>query len=499
MASVHVLVFSDEDWNQKYNIPQMIEVTMFTEECLGERFYRDLVILDRDIDETEEKYLLMVTRAHCLFVTENSDMTKHTAFIFDSRGGKRLYTGDVDIFLHEEAINYYPEPYGEKLNPEFLQVNQLFKGTIDYYGKFDLILNGDFGDDFQQIVYWKNNLPIGEKQCLDLYFEHSSDEGIEVKLRVFHFFNGSVADLQQVWEFDNEQLKSIVHLENTKLTGPIFFSVLAKGKGTLKIISLHDRHSRRCEGYFLPGGKRYVTSKGEEIFAYLDPGDLKPPIVFYFSGYRRQEGFEGYYMMRQLGCPVVLMTDPRLEGGAFYIGDTEYESMVVDVINKHLRAFKATPQQVIFTGNSMGTFGSLYYGCDIKPYALVLGKPLASLGTMASNEKLLRIGGFPTSLELLLKEYGALDSCAIEQMNERFWSKFAKADWSRTKFIMSYLYEDDYDGTAYGDLLSHLNSDGVQVYGRGVHGRHNDNTSMVVEWFKSRINSLLQNDFGRGN
>lgn len=44
---------------------------------------------------------------------------------------------------------------------------------------------------------------------------------------------------------------------------------------------------------------------------------MKPPLAVYFSGYRTQEGFEGYYMMRGFGCPFILVTDPRSEGEPF--------------------------------------------------------------------------------------------------------------------------------------------------------------------------------------
>ncbi len=37
------------------------------------------------------------------------------------------------------------------------------------------------------------------------------------------------------------------------MDGPIFVSLLAKGKGKLKIINLHDRHSRKSYGEFFPG------------------------------------------------------------------------------------------------------------------------------------------------------------------------------------------------------------------------------------------------------
>ena len=60
-----------------------------------------------------------------------------------------------------------------------------------------------------------------------------------------------------------------------------------------------------------------------------------------------------------------------------------------------------TRDQVILSGISMGSFGALYYGCDIMPHAMILGKPLASIGDVAANERLRRPGGFPTSLDVV--------------------------------------------------------------------------------------------------
>lgn len=44
-------------------------------------------------------------------------------------------------------------------------------------------------------------------------------------------------------------------------------------------------------------------------------------------------------------------------------------------------------------------------------------------------------------------------------------------------------------------ILSHLKSSGVEVYGKGSHGRHTDNSSNVMAWFKSQYNNLLHDDF----
>ena len=89
------------------------------------------------------------------------------------------------------------------------------------------------------------------------------------------------------------------------------------------------------------------------------------------------------------------------------------------------------------------------------------------------------------------------DPAAVERLNRRFWGKFDATDWGRSKFVVSYMVEDDYDATAYASLIAHLRSEGAQVYGKGLHGRHNDNTGGIVNWFSSQFDKLLREDFGR--
>lgn len=145
----------------------------------------------------------------------------------------------------------------------------------------------------------------------------------------------------------------------------------------------------------------------------------------------------------------------------------------------------------------MGTFGALYYGCKLRPYALLLGKPLASLGNMALDERLKRPGGFPTSLDVLNKNMGAIDANAIEKFNARYWDLFDQTNWENTKFIISYMIEDDYDNDAYTELLDHIHNSHITIYGKGLHGRHNDNTYGIVAWYRKQYRKVLEEDFSR--
>ena len=498
MSNIRVLYVGNDDWTSKYNIPDFVDFQIYREGLEEQKKIMDLVFLDRDISLSEEEYFTKYTRGYCLFATENVKLLNHASQrFFNGRMGTYIYTGDIQYFLDNEIKNYYPNPYGEKFDPTSLSVSDFFHGKISCQGNYNMQLEGNFGENFTQIAYWRQTIPVFEGQCIDLYLEYQKTGNVRIKLRLIQFVNGSVGDIRQVWEFDEDQLADVVSIDNQGDYGPVFASVLARGEGSLNIISLHDRHSRRGHGYFLPGGERLVSSAGEEVFVYFEKGDCKPPLAVYFSGYRGQEGFEGYYMMRGFGCPFILVTDPRSEGGAFYLGDQEFESMIIHYIWSKMNLLGLTEKDLVLSGASMGTFGSLYYGTRLNPHALILAKPLANMGNVAKNERLVRAGGFATSLDILMKNYGDLSDEAIEKLNDRLWVNFDMTDWSNTKFVISYLYEDDYDPDGYTSILSHLRSSGVEVYGKGSHGRHTDNSENVMAWFKSQYNKLLEEDFGR--
>lgn len=495
--TIRILQLGTEDWNNCYQLPDYVELTFAEEFLKAPKSPFDLVFVDRTLKKQELPALLQATKAHTLYVTDNEAWNDTMQEYYARKKGKQIAVEQVQEFLLREARNYYAKPYGEKFDLNRLAIAQGFSGNVRWNGNYSVTVEGEFGDDFCQIAYWRNNIPVFEGQAIELWLEYKKDPEVEIMLSVTQFARGSISEIQQQWMFTEQQLEDIVLLDNQLPLGQVFISLLAKGKGRLDIIALNDRHSRRGHGTFLPGGQRYVAANREEIFHYFDPGDLKPPLAVYFSGFKTMQGFEGYYMMRKLGCPFLLIAEPRLDGGSFYMGSEEYETALAGIIRKYMEELGFSNDQVILSGLSMGTFGALYYGCDILPHAMILGKPLANIGDVAENERLHRPGGFPTSLDVLQKVSGGMDGEAIKRLNDRFWNKLDAAEWKNSKFVVSYMIEDDYDSRAYDMLLSHVKGSGMKVYGKGIHGRHNDETGAIVAWFKSQYDKILQEDFSR--
>lgn len=497
MEKIQILQIGHKDWREHYTLPDIAEFCC--ENTLKKPLSKlyDMVFLDRTLSDSEITCLYKAVKAYTLFVTDQVEMTDGMAWLYKSRKGRTIAEADIQEFLLYETKNYFSRPYGEKLNLNNIAVAQGFDGNVKWEGSCGVCLNGNFGTELNQAVYWRNSIPVFEGQCLDLWLEYQKDETISIALTVTQIVSGSLSDVQQTWRFSEEELEQEIQIDNQFSQGFLFISIFAKGSGELRIAGIHLRKSRRGQGLFLAGGERYITSKREEVFCYFDPADMKPPLNVYFSGYKTEEGFEGYYLMRGMGCPFLLIAEARLEGGSFYIGTEEYEDMLCSTIVKYMKELGFTPAQVVLSGISMGSFGAMYYGCRIRPYAVLLGKPLLSIGMVAAKAKLHRAGDFSTSLDILKYLCGTADEEAVKELDKRFWDKFDKTDWGESKIIVSYMIEDDYDDSAYPGLLSHIHSDRVQLYGKGFHGRHNDNSQGVIEWFSSRLRQILMEDFQR--
>ena len=67
----------------------------------------------------------------------------------------------------------------------------------------------------------------------------------------------------------------------------------------------------------------------------------------------------------------------------------------------------------------MGSFGALYYATVLEPAAVIIGKPLINIGTIANNMKLLRPNEFGTANDVLLANEG-ISKQDIANMDQRF-------------------------------------------------------------------------------
>ncbi len=498
MNEVRILQIGKENFGRKYEKPRNIRYFYFEkpEEAPPQPF--DLVILDRAFEGEELEHLYTLTRPYCLYVMEQVVPEGDFAQFFNRKRGQILKQSEIAEFLWNEAGYYFPVAYGVQSSLNQLSVSRNFAGNITWNGNVKVCLSGEFGTEYRQAAFFRDYISIEEMQTLDFWLEYQKDPGVSLLLEIKKITAGTTDEIEESRIFKEEQLKDEIRIENHSRRGLLFVSIRAKGCGTLVLSTLHCRISRGGHGHFLPGGERYVTSKREELFCYFDPGDARPPLNVRFSGYQQREEFALSKNETLAGEPLLLLYDPRMNGGNGFTGTEEYERLVLQVIQSKMEELGFSSEEVLFSGFSIGAYAALYYGCELCPHAVLLGKPLASLGDVAVNERLLRPGGLPQALDVLLYQCGDTTEEAAQQLNQKLWEKFDRADFGKTSFIVSYMLEDDYDATAYRRILSHLRSEGVRIYGKGIHGRHNDENEAILQWFLEQYGRILENDFNRG-
>lgn len=60
------------------------------------------------------------------------------------------------------------------------------------------------------------------------------------------------------------------------------------------------------------------------------------------------------------------------------------------------------------------------------------------------------------------------------------------------------MQDDDYDDRAYKEILEQLVEKDSRVIGKGIPGRHNDNSSAINQWFINHYQRILAEYFQRG-
>ena len=133
-----------------------------------------------------------------------------------------------------------------------------------------------------------------------------------------------------------------------------------------------------------------------------------------------------------------------------------------------------------------------------EPRGVIVGKPLANVGTIARRGRIEAPGVFNTSFDILRHQTGGVSYQDMENLDRRFWNTFKKANFTQTTFGLSYMKDEDMDSKAYDQLVEHLCYTGAKILSKGTSGRHNDDTDTNVTWFLHFYNMILEAEFGRG-
>lgn len=397
--------------------------------------------------------------------------------------------------------------YGDRLDFNDIAVLPAFQSHMEQLGTGELQLKNLQLKQWSQVITWRMTTALAKNNRLAFWpeFELLGQAQVMFKLYLLDQYSGRVL---MSYKISSEKL----------LTQPFVFNVPAEDchlfvaallKGTVEKFAVRNLSLRRDRygfGDTMVGAKMLTDSAhgGGQLGVYFDAGDLKPPLNVYFSGSQTAEDFEGPKMMNRVGdgsAPYLLIFDERLAGGAFCIGNESLEKQVVATIKKYLEVLNFSNQDLVLSGISMGSTAALYYAADLDPGAVIVGKPVVNLGTMAQNERLVRPYGYPTSLDILLLNEGSTDTAAQSRLNRHFWNHLKTGSFTNPTFEIAYMKEDDYDHDAFSELFHFLKDrhPTIKILYKRLTGRHNDDTPSVVSWFMRQFENTMQNKFHRGS
>ena len=503
---VYIMQLGGVSWEEQLSLPEGVHWFFLHEQDLNTvpDLLKKLKRKTFDVILLEEMSKALSLKEIAKFILPYTVLYDHTNQIEDPQAAlflQQICAQPFDFSDRQQIVYHFTKgifrgQYGDKMKPIDMVVNPNFEGSIQYNGFQNIELEGDFGKDFRPLLTWKYNKPVSKLNPVEFWLEYAKEGDCELRLRFYNIPEGSTSDILNEKVVEGADLDEAILIDND-FGAYIAIMVEAKGHGRVQIGSLHGRLTRYDFGKLSMGGKIFADRKRQEVIYYFHPGDFKPPLNVYFSGFRRAEGFEGFGIMRSLGAPFLLFQDPRIDGGAFYLGTEEFEQGIKNIIKEHLDLLGFTDRQLNLSGISMGTFGAMYYGADFNPNAIIVSKPLANLGNIAKDAKLSTPGVFPTSFDILKAHTGGNGEREIEQLNQHFWKKFRAANFKDTTFALVYMMNEDYDQTAFKDLLECLYYSDSKVISKGIPGRHNDDNDGTLSWFMNQYKDIMQKDFGR--
>ena len=481
------------------------EIELFIDGEFSKKFSRAIFILESDAKIlTQDSELLVQLPAYQILYESQASVSSEVARLLKLKEALPIDMMKIDQVFSFINNQYSVRQSGYKLSNDHIKVDPTFDGNVQKCGNSYIELEGNFPQEFKQVLSWKMTNLIKADEKMAFYSELAVLSGdVELLFKIF-LVEENTSEVVQIIEVPLEKLqrKEEIIFEQP-VNAYIHVSLYARGKkGKIQVSQVHIRKALADRSSMIPGGNKIVDEEqlSGEVFYYFNAGDLKPPLAIYFSGYRPAEGFEGRRMMSSMGGgPFMLIADPRLEGGNFYLGSQRFEQQIVDIILAKLELLGFENSDLILSGLSMGTFGALYYASDLEPHSVIIGKPLANIGTIALNERVLRPNGFPTSLDMLYYNTGETTVEAAERLNKKFWDKFASGDFSNTTFAVAYMKQDDYDKEAFPQLFNVLkeNRSTARVLYKGLTGRHNDNSTGINKWFLKQYRNILFNSFQR--
>lgn len=462
------------------------------------------VLLTNQIQDNQAvfDYVNQCPAFHVIYLTKNilpewlAILQARRAFYFDD------FTPDRVVQRIETDLYFGQIGFATRFSEQQFVPSEKVTGHLSRGGRFLTQFSGDFGSQWQALGYLKvlaGDLSPNRENLV--WLEHETQGNIEVALK-FVFFRDD--KIQQVQIVSGEQLHALTPIGGLSDYANYQVIVMAKGRGQVSFHALHQRRTRHGLGHLLPGGEWHLTSEGEEVLSYFNPGMRNKPLIVSFAGSRLfSDGFELMGVFDELETPYLLFTDSRTQGGVFEVGSKIFEQTVIDRIRQAMAELGITGDDVIFHGYSMGSYPAMYYAADIQPAAIVISKPIINLGSFSAKMDFPHHRNTDWTLDMRRHLTGRMSKEDTVVLDEKLWQHIKQIDWKNIDVSLFTMDLDEYDGESLPELLDFFREQHVHLTHFEEHGYHIEKISEMITFIKNRLYTLrdkrwsLQGDGGK--
>lgn len=407
------------------------------------------------------------------------------------RPEKRIKADHSDLLVAPKEFS--------KISVHNIQLIRSWNGEISYVGNAWMVLSGEFGPDgaMSPLLAWDLNPAKYAGRNIHLWPEISTEGDIrlELSVKLGQWNHGGSFVKEERYPITEDRTPFVFAEESTD--GYLSMALYASGRGTLRLGTMHCRQEMTPTGTILTGDDRFADRFGGEVLSYYHPGDGKPPLVVHFCDFSKTESYRDAALFELFGVPYVIFADPRLFDGCFYIGSPEYEGYIQGKIQEAKDALEMRSDRMLFSGYGMGGYAAVHYGIPFRPNTIMMAQPIMNITRCAEDERTIRPGRFPGAMDILKYLEMVPVPTTAEEINGRIWKEIDAANLKRTDFAIAYMKEDDYDPTAYSDLIDHLAMKNTLIYGKGITGRHGDDPKAVRNWYYNQFRQILRDEFYR--
>ncbi|WEV37616.1 accessory Sec system protein Asp2 [Lactobacillus sp. ESL0677] len=478
----------------KHKLAPVFKNNIFNHDYLFTYFF-----LDKTSPWLKDVKLLMQLPAYRVLYSEDADVPASILQVLQLRGAFKIKQTNLAATINNYFFN---TDFGYRVSIDQFEIAPALQNRITYYGDSYFNVEANFDDQWHYLSKMAYSVSVVKRHVTTLTVEMQTTGSAELKVEV-KCFNSNNQLIKTIVKSGAELKADNGTVIVTGIEESFFYSIYyyVRGQGNVKIGTLHQRRSRGKYGFLELGGKSLVDRNGlnGEIGYLFNPGNMQPPLTVYFAGWHSAEAFEARAMLHSKGVPYLLITDLRVEGGTFYLGDAAIENKIITVVKDCLAKLHFKPGDLILSGMSMGTYASLYYGALLSPGDIIIAKPLFNLGTVAENLRINRPNEFYCATDMVLMLEGDDDHASCQKVDNIMWQRLQEGNFSKTDFVLGYMRNDDYDRYAYTELQGFLQKyyPDRHVISKGYYGRHNDDSATIAAWFEQQLFHVLKNKYGQ--